>query len=208
MAHCRHWKRMYYKMHLFYSRQIGMMLIDRLNIFFIFWTSFNLSSTREKSCPWFRFVGWGGENRFKFWNHTRKSWSHLENDNMLSCSLIWTLGGPWLAIWYKWMTPIYWFLRAELLLNSNKYRLFLTWHVIYSKESHDIVPSYETYSVWQNTLGICVESWKWLNFFFIYSWAVQNFVMSSVSPGTGKSLLQETVNTLVSTDLKTICGSS
>ena len=32
--------------------------------------------------------------------------------------------------------------------------------------------------------------------------------MSSVSPGTGNFLLQEIVNTLVSTDLKTICGSS
>jgi len=55
---------------------------------------------------------------------------------------------------------------------------------------------------------MCVGSWKWLNFLFIYSWAVQNSVMSSVSPGTGNFLLQEIVNTLVSTDLKTICGSS
>jgi hypothetical protein len=57
---------------------------------------------------------------------------------------------------------------------------------------------------------MCVESWKWLNF-FIYSWAVENSVMSTVSLvslGAGKSLLQETVNTLVSTCLKTICGSS
>jgi hypothetical protein len=32
---------------------------------------------------------------------------------------------------------------------------------------------------------------------------VQNIVTSSVSPSTGKSLVQETLNTVVSTDLKT-----
>ena len=36
MADCRHWKRTWYKMHLFYSWQIGMMLIDSLkHIFYL-----------------------------------------------------------------------------------------------------------------------------------------------------------------------------